>query len=823
MSQAPSAAPPTPTSLTIDGVEVAVPKGTLIIRAAEQLGILIPRFCDHPLLAPAAACRQCYVSVEGQRKLMTACSTPVAEGMVVKTQYTDPAVKDAQEAVLEFLLINHPLDCPICDRGGECPLQDQALMFGPGESRYREAKRTYRKPIPLSPLVNLDRERCVLCQRCTRFCDEISGDRFIELFDRGAAEQIAIAAGEDFDSPFSGNTIQICPVGALTATTYRFSARPFDMKRGTSVCTLCASGCNLLVQTRRGQVVRQLAWGNPDVNEEWLCDKGRFAFAFQDRPERLATPMLRDRGLEPVSYAEAFAAIGGAMRSGRSAFVVGGRLSDEDAYVLSRFARQVARTNDVDARPLGATLAPVAVEAEGAGGGSVTYADVERARMILVVGLDAESELPILHLRLRKAARRGVRIVVVHSRRTRLDDVAEHVLVRPGDEASLLRSYLDGDDGVGADLRASGGDAVVLAGPRCAETNDTVAAARELASATRARFCLLARRVGDHGALRAGLRPELLPGGRFVNLADDRAGVATVWGAGAVPSEPGRDVGSILRAAADREIDVLFLVGVDLLRDAPDPVLARAALENAPLKVVIDTALHEDVAPYIDVALPACVSIERQGTFSDWEGRPQRFHPVRSAFGMSRPEWQILQALAESMGSDMGFRTIESVRAELDRIAALDASAAAAPAAPAPAASAGSADNESRATTTASGDDGSMLLFSYPLLVDEGRQLDGADLLRAALEREAFLEIHPGDASRLQLEDGGYAQVATATGTARLPVVVTDGVPPGACFVPWNNPGLAANALFAGSRTVAATVTPAEQTVGAAVPLEATA
>src|SRR6186997_1255640 len=280
-------------TLTIDDTEVTVPKGTLIIRAAEQVGVEIPRFCDHPLLEPVGACRQCYVEVEGQRKLFTSCTTEVAPGMVVRSQNSSEEAHRAQVANLEFLLLNHPLDCPICDRGGECPLQDQALAFGPGDSRFEEAKRTYRKPIPLSPLVNLDRERCVLCQRCTRFCDEISGDRFIELFDRGAAEQIAIAAGEDFDSPFSGNTIQICPVGALTSTTYRFAARPFDVKRSESVCTLCASGCNLFVQTRRGEVVRHLARENLDVNDEWLCDKGRFAFSFPDSSKRIATPLVR--------------------------------------------------------------------------------------------------------------------------------------------------------------------------------------------------------------------------------------------------------------------------------------------------------------------------------------------------------------------------------------------------------------------------------------------------------------------------------------------------------------------------------------------------
>src|SRR2546422_6108761 len=230
-------------TLTIDGKEVTVPSGTLIIRAAEELGIEIPRFCDHPLLDPVAACRQCYVKVEGQRKLMTSCSTPVADGMVVFSQFTDEEVQKAQTSVLEFLLINHPLDCPVCDRGGECPLQDQALAFGPGESRFREGKRTFEKPLPLSPLVALDRERCVLCARCTRFCDEISGDRFIELHARGASQQVAIAAGEDFRSPFSGNTVQICPVGALTATPYRFVARPFDLSTAGSGCAHCSAGC----------------------------------------------------------------------------------------------------------------------------------------------------------------------------------------------------------------------------------------------------------------------------------------------------------------------------------------------------------------------------------------------------------------------------------------------------------------------------------------------------------------------------------------------------------------------------------------------------
>ncbi len=427
-------------TLTIDGKEVTVPAGTLIIRAAEQLGIEIPRFCDHPLLDPVGACRQCYVEIEGQRKLFTSCTTTVAPGMVVMTQNTSPQVEDAQVANLEFLLLNHPLDCPICDRGGECPLQDQALAFGPGESRYIEAKRTYPKPLALSPLVGLDRERCVLCARCTRFCDQISGDRFIELFDRGAAEQVGIAPGEDFRSPFSGNTIQICPVGALTATPYRFVARPFDLSTVDTVCPHCSAGCNIKLDMRRGEVVRQLARDNLEVNDAWLCDKGRFAFRFPDDPGRITTPLIRDRGLEPASFGEVLTEIAAWCAGKRVAFLTGGRLMDEDYYALSKLARTVFGTNDLDHRRDGGApwLVEETVAARATREESVTYDDIERAKVILVAGLDAEQEVPILHLRLRKAARRGAKIYVLHPRRTRLWDVAEHILCRPGEEQDVV-------------------------------------------------------------------------------------------------------------------------------------------------------------------------------------------------------------------------------------------------------------------------------------------------------------------------------------------------------------------------------------------------
>ncbi len=308
-------------NLTIDGVEVSVPKGTLVIRAAELIGIQIPRFCDHPLLDPVGACRQCLVEVEGQRKPMASCTITVTPDMVVRTQYTSEAADKAQRGVMELLLINHPLDCPVCDKGGECPLQNQAMSNGRAETRFDDVKRTFPKPINISSQVLLDRERCVLCARCTRFSEQIAGDPFIELLERGALQQVGIAPGEPFESYFSGNTVQICPVGALTGAAYRFRARPFDLVSSPSVCEHCASGCAQRTDHRRGKVLRRLAGDDPQVNEEWNCDKGRWAFTYTDVGDRITTPQIRDDDgkLRPASWSEALgvAAAGLAAAAGK--------------------------------------------------------------------------------------------------------------------------------------------------------------------------------------------------------------------------------------------------------------------------------------------------------------------------------------------------------------------------------------------------------------------------------------------------------------------------------------------------------------------------
>jgi NADH-quinone oxidoreductase subunit G len=772
---------PDAVTLTIDGKEVTVPKGTLVIRAAEQVGIEIPRFCDHPLLEPVGACRQCYVEVEGQRKLFTSCTTAVAPGMVVKTQNTSDQAHQAQVANLEFLLLNHPLDCPICDRGGECPLQDQALAFGPGESRYVEAKRTFAKPLPLSPLVSLDRERCVLCARCTRFCDQISGDRFIELYARGAAEQVSIAAGEDFASPFSGNTVQICPVGALTSTPYRFVARPFDLSTVDSVCPHCSAGCNLKVDVRRGEVVRQLARDNLDVNDAWLCDKGRYAFRFPDAPERVTTPLVRDHGLEPASFGEAFSRIAGWATGGRVAFLTGGRLMDEDYYALSKLARTVFGTNDLDHRR---DAGGGAVEAIAAGGSAaVTYRDVERAKVILVAGLDAEQEVPILHLRLRKAASRGARIVVLHPRRTRLHDVAEHVLVAPGAEAAALAEGA----GITDALTDAGGAAVVIAGPRLADQQGAVEAAHALASRTGARFAYVTRRANDRGALAAGVHPALLPGGRRFSEAGERAEVESVWGPVMAAAE-GRGTMAILEACAAHQVDVLFCIGADPLRDAPDAALARRALQNVPHLVVQGLELAS-LEPYVDVFLPAAAFLEKEGHVTDWEGRGQRLRPVRGAAGISQADWEIFTGLALVMDGDLGWESLEELQTELGGLLApREPGAEPEGRSPAPAAPAAGRHG-----------DGELALFTYPLLVDEGRLSERADELKAAMEQDPFVEVHPEDARSLGLQDGATVVVRTEAGEAELPLRVTPTVAPGAAFVPFNQPGLAANVLLSGA------------------------
>ncbi|ETB05865.1 NADH dehydrogenase subunit G, partial [Mycobacterium avium subsp. paratuberculosis 10-4404] len=495
-------------TLSIDGNEISVPKGTLVIRAAELMGIQIPRFCDHPLLEPVGACRQCLVEVEGQRKPMASCTTVATDDMVVRTQLTSEAADKAQHGVMELLLINHPLDCPMCDKGGECPLQNQAMSNGRSDSRFTDVKRTFAKPINISAQVLLDRERCILCARCTRFSEQIAGDPFIDMQERGALQQVGIYANEPFDSYFSGNTVQICPVGALTGTAYRFRARPFDLVSSPSVCEHCASGCAQRTDHRRGKVLRRLAGDDPEVNEEWNCDKGRWAFSYATQPDVITTPLVRDAdgSLQPASWSHAIAAATRGLESalGNTGVLVGGRATWEDAYAYSKFARIVLGSNDIDfrARPSSAEETDFLAARIAGRPITVSYSDLESAPVVLLAGFEPEDESPIVFLRLRKAARKhGVPVYAVAPFATRSLTKMSGRLIKtaPGAEASALDRLATGEVG---DLLSTPG-AVIMVGERLATAPGGLSAAARLADTTGARLVWVPRRAGDRWRLEA--------------------------------------------------------------------------------------------------------------------------------------------------------------------------------------------------------------------------------------------------------------------------------------------------------------------------------
>jgi len=753
---------------TIDGIEITVPKNTLIIRAAEQLGIQVPRFCDHPLLDPLGACRQCIVEVEGQRKPLTACTTTVTDGMVIKTQLTSDVADKAQRGTIEFLLLNHPLDCPVCDKGGECPLQNQALTNGPSESRFRDEKRTYEKPIAISSQVLLDRERCVLCARCTRFSQQIAGDPFIELFERGALEQVAVYTDEPFNSYFSGNTVQICPVGALTGAQYRFRARPFDLVSTPSVCEHCASGCQQRTDWRRGKVLRRLAGADPDVNEEWNCDKGRWAFQYATAKDRIRQPLVRDTDgyLVEAAWSEALerAAHGLDEWFGKVGVLTGGRLTVEDAYAYAKFARLVLGTDDIDfrARPqsdeetqfLAARVAGRYLE--------TTYADLEAAPAVLTVGLDAEEESPIVFLRLRKAVlSHGTKVADVAPFATRgLRKLSGRLLqCLPGNEADLIGGL---DDAALRELGLGEPGAVILVGERLATVPGGLSAAAKLADTTGAKLAWVPRRAGDRGAVEAGCLPGLLPGGRPVADAAARAEVATAWGVDELPDHTGRSTDAILRAAAAGEI-ALVVAGVDI-RDLPDPELALQAIENAPF--VLSLELRESpITDRADVVFPVAPSVEKSGSYVDWEGRVRPFGTTLetpAGGGGALPDGRVLHRLAEVLHVDLGLPSVEAVQAEIQRLGAyagtrpaLDSVAAGAAASPST---------------------GEAILATWHHLLDDGRLQESEPYLAGTRRpTEALLsESTAKEIGALRSGDGGTVTISTDRGSVTVPFAVAD-------------------------------------------------
>ncbi len=778
-------------TITINGVDHVVAAGELLITAAEFVGEYIPRFCHHDKLEPVGKCRMCLVEVEGPRgkALVPSCTMTVSDGMVVDTE--SDVVKKAQEGVLEFLLINHPLDCPICDKGGECPLQDQAYAYGAGESRFIEEKRTYLKPIPISGLVLLDRERCVLCDRCVRVADEIAGDPLLTFTERGNSVQIQTFPDEPFSSYFSGNTVQLCPVGALTSVDYRFKARPWDLEHQTSISLVDPVHSTVDVQTSRGKIVRVYGVENNAVNEGWLSDKDRFAFSALNTDTRVTTPLIRrgDR-FEEASWNEALELISsrlGGYKGSEVAMIGGANNTNEEAFVVGKFMRTVIGSAHLDAQlgdgiehQLAATLTPRA-----------RINDLDAASTIFVWGPDLKETLPVLYLRVRKAVRNGATLVIVNPVASGLDSVATHVVpYRAGTGAEKLRKLTTGDGDLGeARAALDDGPVVALVGrtslaedPKLAEA--VAAFARTLPEA---KLLPLLERANVFGALDMGLAPTLLPGRVSRGSEASVEALEDAWGP--LPDHPARDAMGSLADLVGGAIKALLLIGADPVRDCPDPALATEALNAAEFVVAVD-AFVTDSSVLADVILPAAVWGEIDGTGTNMEGRVQRIRPSVSPPGMVRPVFAILDDLAHRMGVELGASNLSMISKEIADVA--------------PAYEGITVDF----LTFEGGPEGVVVPHgnavqplgyipvdvSVPVVTGEftlhlaGSLYDDGVWVRNAtpikdLPRDAAVRIHPEDASRRAIVDGGAVVIA---GSHQLPAVLDDQVTLGTIVVPFN-------------------------------------
>ena len=753
-------------TVVIDGFEVSVPKGTLVIRAAEQLGIQIPRFCDHPLLEPVGACRQCLVDIEinGRAfpKPQASCTIPVEPGMIVKTQLTSQVADKAQKGVMELLLINHPLDCPVCDKGGECPLQNQAMSNGQEQSRFQGVKRTFEKPINISSQVLLDRERCVLCARCTRFSDQIASDPFITLNERGALQQVGIYEKQPFKSYFSGNTVQICPVGALTGASYRFRARPFDLVSTPSACEHCASGCDMRTDVRRGKTLRRLAGDDPSVNEEWNCDKGRWAFKYVTAVDRLTHPLVRnDAGdLVQASWPEALAAAAKGLKENRSAVLVGGRATHEDAYGYSKFARIALGTNDIDFRSRLSSDEERDFLAARVVGSTTTYRDIDRADHVLLVGFEPEEESPIVFLRLNKQFRkRALKVTAVASKLSiGVDKLkGEFVKVAPGQEAAAIAA------------QALTAQSIILVGERASESAGALTAVAALADSTGAKIAWIPRRAGERGAIEAGAIGNLLPGGRPVTEAAARVDIAALWGTDSLPSTIGRSSDEIFAAVNSGAIGALLVGGVDPL-DGSNSQAALAALDAA-FVVCLEIAPSE-VTMRADVVLPVAAITEKSGSFLNWEGRARSFDAAVHD-SLNRSDLRILSMIAEEMGAPLKLSTVSAAAKEIASLGLWEGARASMKAV--------SADK----APTLSSDQ--FILNSWRRLLDLGTLQKGEENL-AGTARQTIAVISAKRAQAMDVADGDLLKISSAQGSVTLAALVED-IHDDALWAPRNSRG----------------------------------
>ena len=729
----------------IDGFEVTVPKGTLVIRAAEKLGIQIPRFCDHPLLAPAGACRQCLVDIEinGRAfpKPQASCTIPVENGMIVKTQLTSPVADKAQKGVMELLLINHPLDCPVCDKGGECPLQNQAMSSGRSESRFEGVKRTFEKPVAISSQVLLDRERCVLCARCTRFSEQIAGDPFITLNERGALQQVGIYEDEPFDSYYSGNTVQICPVGALTGTSYRFRARPFDLVSTNSACEHCASGCSMRTDVRRGKTLRRLAGEDADVNEEWNCDKGRWAFKYEVAKNRITVPMIRGASgqLQEASWPEALAAAASGLKNARAGVLVGGRATIEDAYGYSKFARVTLNTNNIDFRAR--THSSEELDFLASASLNATYKDIDRADQVVLISFEPEDESPIVFLRIYKQT---------HKRAIKVTSIAP--FASRGTQklnAKLIKTATGNEVAVISALSGLTAKSVILVGERAAETTGALSAVIKLVNDSGAKLGWIPRRAGEKGAIAAGALPNLLPGNRPISDASARVDIATAWSIDSLPSEIGMSSTEIINS----DLQAVLIGGVD-----PMDISSDAKIKLAKKFVVSLEIRQSDITDIASVVLPVAAVVEKSGSFMDWQGSSRNFEAAVEQ-SLNRSDVRILSMLADEIGKPINLATVKSARNEFESIGNWDGS---------------KNSMKSVAATSgisASGDEA--VLNSWRNLLDKGSMQDGEDNL-AGTARKSVVVISPARAKSLSVSENDLVRVSNDYGAITLPCSIND-------------------------------------------------
>jgi len=729
----------------IDGFEITVPKGTLVIRAAEKLGIQIPRFCDHPLLAPAGACRQCLVDIEinGRAfpKPQASCTIPVENGMIVKTQLTSPVADKAQKGVMELLLINHPLDCPVCDKGGECPLQNQAMSSGRGESRFEGVKRTFEKPVAISSQVLLDRERCVLCARCTRFSEQIAGDPFITLNERGALQQVGIYEDEPFDSYYSGNTVQICPVGALTGTSYRFRARPFDLVSTNTSCEHCASGCSMRTDVRRGKTLRRLAGEDADVNEEWNCDKGRWAFKYEVAKNRITVPMIRDANgqLQEASWPEALAAAAAGLKNARAGVLVGGRATVEDAYGYSKFARITLNTNNIDFRARSHSgeeldfLASASLNA--------TYKDIDKADQVVLISFEPEDESPIVFLRIYKQThKRAIKVTSIAPFASRGTQKLNAKLIKTatGNEVAAISA-----------LTGLTTKSVVLVGERASETTGALSTVIKLVSESGAKLGWIPRRAGEKGAVAAGALPTLLPGNRPISDASARVDIATAWNADSLPSELGLSSAEIINS----DLQSVLIGGVD-----PMDISADAKVKLSKKFVVSLEIRQSDITDIASVVLPVAAVVEKSGSFMDWQGSTRNFDAAVDQ-SLNRSDVRILSMLADEIGKPINLATVKSARNEFESIGNWDGSRSAMKLIP------------GHPSKSATGDEA--VLNSWRNLLDKGSLQDGEDNL-AGTARKSIVVISPARAKSLGVNESDLVRVSNEYGAITLPCSISD-------------------------------------------------